>query len=179
MTRQEALAAGAIFYVPVKACKRCSTSKRYAKTGQCVACHARWSCEYADANREKIKQDNRRRWATDSKRKERQRAWQAANRDKCRQASKNWERKNPESGVVRVGIRRALKKQACPAWVNRKALQEIYREARDLTSRTGRRYHVDHIVPLNNPGVCGLHVPWNLQILLAEDNIRKANRLYE
>ena len=63
---------------------------------------------------------------------------------------------------------RATKINACPLWVDKQELKKIYDKC-----KIG--YHIDHIVPLQGKYVCGLHVPWNLQYLKAEDNLSKSN----
>lgn len=60
---------------------------------------------------------------------------------------------------------------------HRDEIAEFYKQSRRLTDETGILHHVDHIVPLNGENVCGLHVPWNLQVLTASDNISKSNKI--
>lgn len=53
-------------------------------------------------------------------------------------------------------------------------VKEFYAESRRLNDEAGFvKYHVDHIKPLSKGG---LHHPDNLQILLAEDNLRKSDK---
>lgn len=72
--------------------------------------------------------------------------------------------------VARMNKRRALKINAIPKWCNLEKIKEIYKNC-------PKGYHVDHIIPLNNPIVCGLHVENNLQYLTARENISKGNKL--
>lgn len=74
--------------------------------------------------------------------------------------------------------RRANELNAQPSWLSDEHLDAIastFKEAQRLEEITGERHHVDHVVPLTHPLVCGLHVPWNLKVLSATDSLRKGN----
>lgn len=72
--------------------------------------------------------------------------------------------------------RRAAKLQALPKWVDMVEVKKIYARAVRLTKETGISHEVDHIDPLQNPLVCGLHVHQNLQVLTESENCRKHNK---
>jgi hypothetical protein len=67
-------------------------------------------------------------------------------------------------------------RQATPPWASDEKIRAIYQRARNLTKSTGIAHHVDHIIPLRNDFVCGLHVEANLMPIPASVNIAKRNR---
>ena len=91
-----------------------------------------------------------------------------------------WQKNNPGKSNARSMRRIASKLKATPVWLDELMLlyiEELYDKAVLLRKITGKKYHVDHIVPLQGKNVCGLHVPWNLQILTNSDNCSKRNKL--
>lgn len=149
-TRRQALKQGCLKYFTGKPCCKGHVAPRIVYN---------WSCETC---------------FTESKKEYRQR-----NSEKILVASREYERKNQFKRVARNRLRKINLKQACPAWANLKQIQEIYAKAAKLTKETGLQHHVDHIVPLRGKNVCGLHVPYNLQVLTAAENLRKSNNLME
>lgn len=123
-------------------------------------------------------------------------AWHKANPEKARAQGEKFRAKHPDYGKrwwaahadalhakqavyrkvtralvnARTAQRRAVKKSATPSWTDHEAIKEVYNEAAYM------QLEVDHIVPLQHPLVCGLHVWDNLQLLTRTENIAKGNR---
>lgn len=94
--------------------------------------------------------------------------------------AKQWQKKNKEKISAKVMIRHAKKLQRTPKWLSVEDILEIksiYAYCGALR-KIGLDYQVDHIVPLRGKIVSGLHVPWNLQIIKTEENIKKSNIYY-
>ena len=74
---------------------------------------------------------------------------------------------------------RAKQLNVAPAWLNAEQIdliRNMYHEAHETTNSTGIIHHVDHIEPLKGKDRTGLHVPWNLRVIPAIENIKKGNR---
>lgn len=110
---------------------------------------------------------------------EKQTVYRSENREVCNSRIKSWAERNPDRLRAKDARRRGRELKAQPLWLTDKQKQEIddiYNLARDCELVSGEKYHVDHIVPLQGKTVCGLHVPWNLQVLPASVNIGKSNK---
>ena len=104
--------------------------------------------------------------------------WYVANPDKIREKSARYWEEHPESVNAKTAKRRATKLQASPLWADKEAILDKYREAKRLSEETGIEYNVDHVVPLQHPLVCGLHVEHNLEAITAKQNQQKGNRVW-
>lgn len=92
-------------------------------------------------------------------------------------SGRTYMRQQPHLEAEKSVRRRNTQGQATPPWADISAIRAIYREAARLTKATGEPHHVDHVVPLISPVVCGLHTQSNLQVLPASINLSKGNRL--
>ena len=75
--------------------------------------------------------------------------------------------------------RKVAKLKRMPSWLTEFDLLKIkcyYQVAAMYSRESGFDWHVDHVIPLQGKNVSGLHVPSNLQIIPAIENMRKSNQ---
>jgi hypothetical protein len=85
---------------------------------------------------------------------------------------------NRDKLAAKSSYRRAAKVMATPPWANSEEIREIYGLAMRVTRDSGIPHHVDHIVPLISPIVCGLHCEANLWVMIGSQNQSKSNRYW-
>lgn len=120
---------------------------------------------WRDANRDRVRQHSKQ--------------WRDKNLDRAREAERAWAKENAEKKAAKDARRRASELNATPRWLtngHHRSIEAIYSAARTLTEKTGIQHEVDHVVPLRGKLVCGLHVPWNLQVISRAANRRKLNK---
>jgi hypothetical protein len=75
--------------------------------------------------------------------------------------------------------RKSAKLKRTPGWLtefDKLKIKCLYQLAAMRTRESGYDWHVDHIIPLQGANVSGLHVPGNLRVIPALDNMRKNNQ---
>jgi len=167
----------------------------------CKACCYTSSKAWAAANGEK-NNEAQRRWRAENREKNRaydqkyywagrervvripltsveiSRRYREKNRQRTRDAARQYAKDNPEGRAFRQRTRDAAKRQAVPPWAEKDAIASFYQLASLVSDETGIRHHVDHIVPLKSKIVCGLHCYANLQVIPATENSSKGNRYW-
>lgn len=106
-------------------------------------------------------------------------AWRNNNEQHVKDVSKQWRQSNKGCVAAHAAKRRNSKLLRTPKWLSKEQLNQIdieYKLAAWCTKVMGEIYHVDHIVPLRGSKVSGLHVPWNLQVIKAKENLSKGNK---
>ena len=102
--------------------------------------------------------------------------WKQANKNKV---ASSWQKRNSSSVNANTRKYQASKINRTPSWLSKEQLLEVkdfYKMAKELELVFPWKQHVDHIVPLQGKTISGLHVPWNLQIIPAKENMIKNNR---
>lgn len=162
-----------------RVCKNAKQRERYAKSPQGVLDS---NTKYRLANKERINRKRRGKCAEDA-------TYRAAIKTKNRQAFafnresrlakiREYKKVNRSATLAAARERKQKVRVATPPWLtsSQKAqIVSVYKHARDCFLCTGERYDVDHIIPLRGENVCGLHVPWNLQVLPSDVNRAKWN----
>lgn len=185
ITRKEAKHKGLEWYYTGQPCKYGHFSERRVASGDCLECmrlrskheydqtngarHKRLYYENRDEKLEKQKQ-------RDENRKQQIRQYQKQWRYYNAEHIQDYRVKNKALYAAHTAKRRSLERNSTPLWCDMQQLRQIYDRVQFLKQEHNVEYHVDHIIPLNSPRVCGLHTPENLQIMLGEDNKRKSNR---
>lgn len=161
-------------------CQNCSSTDKYKSAkGLCRKCYRKF--KYS---------------ATKEEDKKAVKKWRKENYSYVLTYNKEYKKNNPDiirpsdkkskhkyrliNSYADVKVRQKRVRQSTPAWLTRdqrKLMLEMYKKCPE-------GYHVDHVIPLKAVDLitgehiaCGLHVPWNLQYLSSQDNLKKGNRI--
>jgi hypothetical protein len=182
--RQQAIANGEKHYFTGKPCKHGHVAPRHVLQNRCVTCKAVHSetvvKQWHDTNKAKVLTTKKQyKVRHRDKYLEQKKDFYEKNKDVWREYARQWREANPEKVLVSRAKRRADEIRRTPFWLTEGDYAEIrnmYRLAIAKTNETGIRWHVDHIIPLKGKYVSGLHVPQNLRVITATENLRKGNR---
>lgn len=184
LTRMDAISQGLNRYFDGKPCRNGHISEKYVRKNYCC------ECKIISENRNAVNRSAYKKRAYNLKRKDiihKNKQYCKLNNIKVKQYQKQWRERNCENIVkyrttnaglyaYHASLRRKSVKMATPPWAEFDKIRELYKLAADMTRNSGIIYHVDHIIPLKNELVCGLHCIDNLQIITQYENLSKHNK---
>jgi len=142
-----------------------SSARKDGLQSRCKICCAKTTKSWKISNKEANYETNKR--------------WFAKNPESLRKNSRAHYQRNSVSECLRTSQKRLKRNLSRDTFLSKfyeSEIKNFYWLAKDLELVSGQKYHVDHIVPLQGDNVCGLHVPWNLQVLPADINLSKGNK---
>lgn len=167
-----------------RTCVDCGIDITHAYTPKhgphCKACVAAYNRTYRAKNAARIA-SLKVQWKLDNKAhvEAKDRAYALANPEKRAAARKKWSSANPGKDLAAKALNRRSRQKRVPTWLSdddKWFIEQLYDLAALRTRLLGFSWHVDHIIPLNGKKVSGLHVPSNLQVIPAMENLRKHNK---
>ncbi len=187
-SRAEAKATGAKYYFTGEPCKHGHIAPRKTK-GSCIECLKNEWAQALETRADYFREYNQSEAGQKAKK-----GYYARNKDAVIAAAQarpdaakaeykqRYKEANPDLYKELVSLRRRRFRDATPKWLSAEQTMEIrlkYRLAIELSRATGVRYAVDHVVPLQGESVCGLHVPWNMEVITQGENLKKSNKLVD
>lgn len=146
----------------------------------CKSCMSTYKKQYKEQNRETLLEKRR---AYDAVKNLERREYFAQRyllqKERIAALNKRWKEQNRHKHAAKETRRRAAKIQRMPSWLDADGLwmiEQAYELAALRTKMLGMSFEVDHIIPLQGKRVSGLHVPENIQVILATENRKKHNR---
>ncbi len=175
----------------VKICSKCKTPKpvaSYVKNAAsrdglypaCKDCSRPIREAYRKANREKQRLLSK-KWYKKNKahRLKLSKDYYRQNKVKKAKSASLWRKNNKDKSAMYTANYRASKARATPSWFSEFdefVIAEAFSLATERERFTGKKWHVDHVVPVNGKVVCGLHSAHNIQVIPGVINMSKQNR---
>ena len=185
---------GSLIYNSGSSCSHGHTSPdRYTSNGKCVTCSSSHNTSIEKKEYDRVRYSEKREYVIGKVKRYREtnpekvklskKLHKVNNLEKVRAYFRDYIKSNKSITNAENAKRRASKKKATPPWSNswleKLKIREQYIIAEVISTVTGVKHHVDHIVPLQSDVVCGLHCISNLRVIPASINMSKSNKLVE
>lgn len=198
MTKVEAIEKGLDKYMRGTPCRKGHVGFRSTRTDACLHCKKNTVNRYRKKPgiRERENQygkDYRSRRQDDLEYKEQRNLRMRESRKRHPNTRKRWRqnnrardlaneharrRRNPQKFIEYQKTRSERVKRATPSWLSEEHQYQmilVYEERDNRNLEGDTVWEVDHVVPIQGKKVCGLHVPWNLQVSPRSENRSKSN----